>query len=572
MTFKRYLKNKIEQFTETDYLFKFLASFVKSIVFAFIHKGTLSRTIYITCFYFFLAFHHVTAQEYFYPLNRDMETRIGSFINADTLGFFTSTKPFINSELKKVVPLDSVWQPIVGSSKFYNTWVGRKLRKEHLISVNEDDLLLSADPVFNLQIGRDQKAKRNVYVSTRGVMIHGNVNDKFFFFTQFHENQARYVNYVDSFINEYEVVPGQGKVKFLKNESFDFSQATGGIAYTLNRHFDFLLASDKNFIGDGYRSLLISDNAYSYPFLRINMKFWKFKYTVIYAVMQDLMTLPDPDVGYNKKYSTTHYLDINIGKKNKLSAGIFETVMFKPAASRGYELSYLNPLIFLRPVENSLDSPDNELLGLNLRWKINRHNTIYSQVMLDEFILGEVRAGNGWWGNKQGLQFGYKSSDIFELKNLNFQTEFNFVRPFTYQHRSEQQNYTHHNQALAHPLGADFIESVTFMNYRWRNFFGEIKFQFAKLGHDMDSLNQGNDIFKSYETRGSDYGYYMFNGLESKLKSIELRIDYLVNPKTNFNIEIGTMVRKFSNSLSENNSQLIYFGIRTSLENYYFDF
>ena len=522
--------------------------------------------------FFLLTNRNISGQEYFYPLNRDMDTRINAFINKDSSGFHTSMKPYITSELKKIVPLDSVWQPIVGTSKFYNTWIGRKLRKEHLVFVDEDDIILSVDPVFNLQLGNDQETNRNVYVSTRGLMVHGNVKDKFFFYTKFHENQARYVNYVDSFVNQYIVVPGQGKVKFIDNESFDFSQATGGIAYTLNKHFDFLLASDKNFIGDGYRSLLLSDNAYSYPFLRINMTFWKFKYSVIYAVMQDLATPHDPDVGYYKKYSTTHYLDLNIGKKNKLSVGIFETIMFKPAASRGYELSYLNPMLFLRPVENSLDSPDNVLLGLNLRWKVNKQNTIYSQVMLDEFILDEVLAGDGWWGNKQGLQFGFKSSDIFAIKSLNFQTEYNFVRPFTYQHRSNEQNYTHHNQALTHPLGANFIESVTFLNYRWKNIFCEVKFQYAKTGQDTAGLNLGNDIFKSYETRASEYGNYMFNGVESKLNSIDIRINYLVNPKTNFNIEIGTVMRKFSNAYTQNDSQLIYFGIRTSLENYYFDF
>ena len=246
--------------------------------------------------------------------------------------------------------------------------------------------------------------------------------------------------------------------------------------------------------------------------------------------------------------------------------------MFAPAASRGYELSYLNPMLFLRPVENSQDSPDNVLLGMNAKWKINRRNTLYTQIMLDEFFLSEVREGTGWWGNKQGVQFGYKSSDLFRLKNLNFQTEFNFVRPFTFQHRSEAQNYTHHNQAIAHPLGANFIESVTFLNYRWRNFFGEIKFQYAKMGQDTGDVNLGNDIFKSYESRTGEYGHFMFGGLESKLNSVDIRINYLVNPKTNFNIEIGTVMRKFSNAISIDESQLIYFGIRTGLENYYFDF
>ncbi len=514
----------------------------------------------------------VSGQGYFYPINRDMETRIAAFINEDTTGFHTAMKPYIEAELKKIMPLDSIWQPIVGDSKFYKTWVGRKLRKENLLYVDKDDIILTLDPVFNFQAGRDNTDDRNVYVNTKGLKITGNVNNKFYFYTEFHENQARYVNYVDSFIDKYQVVPGQGKVKILDNEAFDFSQATGGIAYTLNRHFDFLLASDKMFIGDGYRSLLLSDNAYSYPFLRINMTFWKFRYSVIYAVMQDLVSPHDPDVGYYKKYNTTHYLDLNIGKKNKVSVGIFETIMFEQAASRGYELSYLNPILFLRPVENSLDSPDNVLLGITARWKVNRHNTLYAQAMLDEFIIDEVRAGNGWWGNKQGFQIGLKSADLFGMKSLNFQSEFNFMRPYTYQHRSESQNYTHYYQALAHPLGANFIESVTFVNYRYKNLFGEIKFQYAKNAQDTGGINYGNDIFKNYLDHGDEYGHYMFDGLQGTLNSIEFRLQYLVNPKTNFNIELGTVLRKYTNAFTENKSQLIYFGIRTSLENYYFDF
>jgi len=540
-------------------------------------RSSLTTIRLILLFEFVLLFSNCissSAQEYIYPLNRDMETRIISFINADTTGFHTAFKPYTINDLKAIAPLDSVWQPIVGDSKFYKTWVGRKLRKEHLLEVNEkeDGFLMSVDPVFNFQIGKDQKASRNVFVNTKGVLVNASVYNKFFFYTQFHENQARYVNYVDSFVNLYEVVPGQGRVKFNPDEVFDFSQATGGIAYTLNKHFDFQFAHDKFFIGDGYRSLLLSDNAYNYPFLRINMTYWKFRYTVIYAVLLDLVSPHDPDVGFYKKYSTTHYLDLNIGKKNKLSFGIFETVMWEPAASRGYELAYLNPIIFLRPVENSLDSPDNILLGLNGKWKVNRHNMLYGQIMLDEFILAEVKAGNGWWGNKQGLQGGFKSSDLFGIKNLNFQTEYNFVRPYTYQHRSESQNYTHHNQALAHPLGANFVESMTFINYRWNNFFAEIKIQFAKNAKDTANLNFGNDIFKSYVDHGPEYGHYMFDGLSGKLNSVDLKINYMVNPKTNFVVELGTVFRKYTNAFSDDRSQLFYFGIRTALENYYFDF
>lgn len=530
----------------------------------------LKRILTFTLFVLFFCKAH--AQEYLFPLNRDVNTRIGHALTGDTLGFHTSLQPYAYTDLQGVVSADSLRMNSLGTEKFYSTWVGRKLFSEHLLLVDTDDIILSLDPVFNLQAGSDLLNQRNVFVNTRGLLVQGNVKNKFFFYSSFHENQARYVNYIDSLIRQQQVVPGQGKVKFLDKEEFDFSMASGGMAYRINKHFEFLLAQDRLFIGDGYRSMLLSDNAYPFPFLRTNMTFWKFRYSVIYAVMQDLQTPPDQNVGYPKKYGTFHYLDLNIGRKNKLTVGIFESVIWKPAASRGYELHYLNPFLFLRPVENSIGSPDNALLGLNVRWKMSHSSVMYGQLMLDEFLLDEVRSGEGWWGNKQAGQLGFKSYDVAGIRFLNVQTEFNVARPFMYQHRSSSQNYAHYNQSLAHPLGADFYESISFVNYRWRNFFAELKFQYAKAGKDTAGINLGNDIFQSYDTRPGDYGYYLVTGLKSTLTNLGLRVNYLVNPKTNFVVEAGIECRNYSNEVDQQQSQFVYFGLRTSLENYYFDF
>lgn len=514
----------------------------------------------------------VFGQDVLFTLNRDVNTRIEPFLNSTKASFHSSIKPFITTELKREMNLDSVFNPIHSNSKFYKTWVGRKLSSEHFLYVDTDDIKLSVDPIFNFQIGKERNNLNSLFVNTKGVLVQGSVHDKFYFYSGFHENQARYATYIDSTVRLFNVVPGQGIVKYLTKHEFDFSQSIGGIGYILDKHFDFLLAQDKNFIGDGYRSLLLSDNSYSYPFLKINMTFWKFRYTVIYAVFRDLQQNIDPNIGFYKKYNTTHNLDLNIGKKNKISVSIFETVMWKPAASRGYELAYLNPILFIRPVENSLGSPDNVLLGSNIKWKINKLNTIYSQIMLDEFLLNEVKSGNGWWGNKQGIQFGFKSASIFGIKNLNIQSEVNAVRPYTYSHRTSEQSYSHYNQALAHPLGSNFLESISFINYRYKNWFGEMKVQYAQMGRDTGGFNLGNNIFQSYDTRNSEYGHYFFDGLKTTLTTIDLRLNYLVNPKTNLVIEAGATMRNFKNSIQNDRSIVVYFGIRTSLENYYFDY
>lgn len=514
----------------------------------------------------------LSAQEFLSPMHRDWSVQTGGYLTMDTTGFFTSIRPFMSVELRKVLPYDSIRNYIGREAQWLNSWFGRKLRKEHFFQVRQDDFRLDVDPLVNLRLGRDVEQKRNVFTNTRGVLVQGEYKEKFYFYTRFYENQERFVGFVDSLVRRDSVVPGQGKVKFLESETFDFSQSIGGMGYRINEHVDFLLATDKNFLGDGYRSLLLSDNAYSYPFFRAQLSFWKFRYSVYYAVLQNMREPNNDNEGYFRKYATIHYLSVHVGRRNRLNLSLFEGVLWKPAAYRGFELHYLNPMLFLRPVENALDSPDNALLGLNARWNFHPKHAVYGQLLLDEFLLDEVRAGKGWWGNKQGAQFGYKGFDLFGLRSLAFQTEFNLVRPFTYQHRTNFQDYTHANQPLAHPLGADFSEWISFVNYRWRSFGVELRFQYAVTGQDTGTSNLGNDIFKSYETRSQEYGNRMYQGLRTEVTSFTGRLTYLVNPASGLMLEAGLTSRERSNNNGVQATQWFFFGLRTSLDQHYFDF
>ena len=128
---------------------------------------------------------------------------------------------------------------------------------------------------------------------------------------------------------------------------------------------------------------------------------------------------------------------------------------------RNFDVNYLNPIIFFRPIEYNIGSSDNSFFGVNLKATIFKRHILYSQLILDEFLLEEIRNNNGWWANKYGFQFGYKSFDLFELNGLGFQLEFNSVRPFTYSHLSSLQNYGNANHSLAHPLESNFRELLT---------------------------------------------------------------------------------------------------------------
>ncbi len=108
--------------------------------------------------------------------------------------------------------------------------------------------------------------------------------------------------------------------------------------------------------------------------------------------------------------------------------------------------------MFLRPAEQQNGSADNAFVGLDFKANIAHRFQVYGQLMFDEFVLSEIKKGDGWWANKWALQLGAKYIDAFGVKNLDLQLETNLVRPFTYSHFDTVANYTHYNQPLAHPL------------------------------------------------------------------------------------------------------------------------
>jgi hypothetical protein len=182
---------------------------------------------------------------------------------------------------------------------------------------------------------------------------------------------------------------------------------------------------------------------------------------------------------------------------------------------------------------------------------------------------------SGEVGNKSGYQAGLKYFDLFTVKNLHLQIEFNSVRPYAYSADNSYQSYTHYNQTLAHPLGANFNEVVGFINYRLKDFFIELKGNYAVKGNDTAGYNYGSNVFRASNSFSSSQNISEIKqgqGLKTTLIYEDVHIGYLVNPATNFNIVIGVSNRTEKTIHSTTNTQFIYFGIRTSLSNFYFDF
>ena len=297
--------------------------------------------------------------------------------------------------------------------------------------------------------------------------------------------------------------------------------------------------------------------------------------------------LPNWDqMGYPKKYMSAHYLCLNATKKFNIS--LYEAVIWRmnhAPGSSGFDVNYLNPIAMLRPIEFSVNSPDNVLVGVNTKYAFES-SYMYGQLVLDEFSITDLRANDGFWANKIGYQLGYKIFDPFNIDRLTLQTEYNYVRPYTYAHHNPQQNYAHYNQPLAHPLGANFSELLFMANYKWKRFEIDAKIMFAKYGGDVkgEPVSYGSNVYFSTGNyaqeaglvgmgsgRPSDFGIEMYQGNLTTIDYKSLNVSYIINPYTNLKINLGLTLRNSHNDDEDVKSQFINFGIMSDLFNHYYD-
>ncbi len=516
------------------------------------------------------------AQQFFLPLGRDYLTSFDGSVNKLSSNFHSSFKPYLQSKISNYDSLTDYstrYASFIDKRKY--KWIWKDLFNKRFITIRSEDFSMDIDPLMNICIGKDltDSAGGLLYNNTRGIQVQGGIGKKFSFYSNFYENQSAFLPYITNFVNQSQVVPGEGWVKPFKETGFDYAIASGYVSYTPNKYFNFQFGHGKNFVGDGYRSLLLSDNAFNYPFLKITSTFWHFQYTNLYASFMDLREPHSYEEGFKKKLASFNYLSWIVNKR--IHVGLFEGIIWQASDSTGaggFNVNYFNPIILFRPIQYSLSSSNNALIGLNAKVKILDNMHVYGQLVLDDININSLK--NGYLQNKNGFQVGMRWFNLV-LKTLNLQLEYNQVRPYTYAQESSVQNYSHYNQSLTHPLGANFREGLVFVQYRYKNIFVELKTSYAVYGADTNNSNWGKDIFLSDNTAQNgflSYGNSIAQGVKTVLSYKDIRVAYLINPVTNLNLIAGFSYRTQVSSIETQKSNYVYFGIATNLTNRYHDF
>lgn len=513
---------------------------------------------------------NVKGQAELLPIDHHLQLNLGKRVYFNSSGRVHTSlqRYFINEIAGDSVSTDSLYTLLYPAKQSWmnRNWLYRKLFTQHLIESKRDDYSFYLDFIPDLQIGK--QGDNNLWLNTRGIELGGTIGKKFAFSSHLYEDQGRFPDYYTRYANQTRVIPGQGRARAYGSGAFDFGYSGGTVSYTPVKYLNVQLGYDKNFVGDGYRSLLLSDNAFNYPFFKVTGTLGKVRYMAMYAQLIDFSDDPDMiNAVLPKKNSVFHYLSWNAGKR--LSLGLFENIIWTP---RGFEFGYINPIMFLRPTEFANGSPDKALIGLNASYKIADRYVAYGQLMINEFTAKEIFAGNGYWGNKLGGQLGIKGFDIFKIENLDAQLELNSVRPYSYSAVDHRMNYGHYQQPLAHPFGANFTEYLAIATYRYNRLNARMQLMKATYGLDISGLNYGKDIYKNYDTRVAEYGVYIGNGLKTNLLYLNTRVAYLLNPKNNLRIELGHTYRREKNTQMNDTQQVITLGLKASFRNLYSDF
>ncbi|WP_394907563.1 gliding motility protein RemB [uncultured Mesonia sp.] len=519
------------------------------------------------------------------PLSHEIYNRFDKELNQLGSNAHTSVKPMTYNRVNAYYDFKTEHEKLKLPLK---SWFGKKFFNEHLVRLQTEDYWFTADVAADLQIGKDFDADFNsTYNNTRAAVIQGGIGSKFNFYAAVYESQGRFANYFNEYANSIRpdggnpaVIPARGIAKDFKTDSYDYPIAEGYISYTPNNYFNLQLGHGKNFIGDGYRSMLLSDNASPYPFFKINTSFWKIKYTNIWMSLRDIRPAVTESGSFRTKYMATHHLSYNVSKR--LNIGLFESVLWENDNDRGFDFNYLNPVIFYRAIEFSTGSRGgNALIGLDAKYKFSNQINAYTQMMIDEFSSSDIFGGQQSYKNKIAYQLGLKLYDFVGVRNLNLQVEYNQARPYTYSHNTVVLNYGHNNQSLAHLWGANFREFLFITRYKQKRWYGHAKFILGRRGleleADLDPFYGGN-IYGSEDQRISDKGNQMLQGNTADFFYAETELGYLLNPATNLKVYANFIYRNLTPDIentflpSTGSTTWLNFGFRTDLFNWYYDF
>jgi len=535
----------------------------------------LHKKIPLLLLFFLASSVPVFAQLIYQPYSYQFYQKLNTEVYSPSTSLHTSLKPYFIGDSSSLRHSYDSLMNINGDGKG-KSWIHRIFINQHLVDVKNKEYTFYFDYVTDIGLGREFTEGKTTNINTRAFQAGGTIGSKFFFYTSSYENQGVFANYETNYINTTHMIPGQAQDKTfigqttVKNSN-DWAYSTALIGFEPSKSISLALGMDKTFIGDGYRSVLLSDYAASYPLFRLTADLGKnVRYMAMWAYLDDQSAvrfdINTSGADTRRKWAVFHYIDWNITKRASL--GFFNALIaaetYDQGNRHGFDFNYINPVLFASSLGPSSTIADHTLLGFNGKYKVFDKTTVYGQLLFDQSTDNSV--------TRDAFQLGFRGSDLFKVNKLNYLFEFNTAAPYTYANQAPIVNYTQFTEPLAHPFGANFKEWLGILNYSIGKFDLQGQLDYARYGLNSAGINYGKDITLPDNTALPAGSGGTGQGLATSLKYAEGTVAYLLNPKFNLRIEIGGILREEKNSVNDTKTTLITFGLRSSFRNLYHDF
>lgn len=368
------------------------------------------------------------------------------------------------------------------SDKFFKKVYKHFFETDFLSFTDDTSYGLTINPlfVFETTSALDQPDKsKNLYTNSRGFEAYGYLGKKITFYSSFLENQAFVPSYIDSLISYSGELPGQGNVKAYKESGIDWAFSTAYLRYKPLKNLDFILGYGKQFIGSGYRSVILSDACFNYPFLRWNLSFGKFHYSGFWAVMQS------QGHGYvlypERKYKYSTFSIFTFKPSVKAEISFIEGIMWKNHKSNGSytrnpDVMMLFPVTGLYSSIYGFDDDNKTLLALDFNYTVFNNIKFYSQFVYSGKEYEIVDETDSESVNDYGFQFGVNVFDIFFNKFDNLLWQFRFEADLVRNNNSVDNTFAHYGNYLSMPVSTgDAVEFNAYNYLSYKRVYGELR-------------------------------------------------------------------------------------------------
>lgn len=476
------------------------------------------------------------AQRFYQPLGRFYDIEMQENLAADSSKSFSSVKPVMISDNKVVAT----------KSENFSGWMKKHFLDDDFLVFSTDDYDLTVNPIFNFMVRRvsDDESHNNYYHNLRGAEAFGRLGNRIHFMADFYENQAEFVPFEDSVIRANgSVVPGFGYAKKFKDSGLDWAIAMGSFTVDVTSHFRVTLGNGKNFIGSGYRSMILSDLAFPCPYMRYDLNFGKFYYNVLWTQMKSTRALSQ-----NQRYKFASYHVLGYKPLKNLELSLVEGVMWKNTKNGVYtykpNAGMLLPVIFVPTWINGFDGESNVQVGFDFNYSPIKNIKLYGQANYQGKTDNEDELSNG------GFQIGLHVFDLLfglvdDLK-FHLQAEYDISRVESGANELDFWSY-------GYPL-------TTLSVCRVKNFNDE---------KQRDEFILKGEL--SYKRFMVDASYYR-NTQEAIYSSLNFR--YFFNKKTKWNLYLSIDRKDCTETYYGNSwdNNYVSVGMQLCPSNFYFDF